>query len=66
MKEKKITITSKNITSKQWSVLLLELNLIKQAWKPYAKIELNAPGLKKILTYGTRSYDKDLFCEWTL
>ena len=59
MKEKKITITSKNITSKQWSVLLLELNLIKQAWKPYAKIELNAQGLKKILTYGTRSYDKD-------
>ena len=59
MKEKKITITSKNITPKQWSVLLLELNLIKQAWKPYAKIELNAPGLKKILTYGTRSYEKD-------
>tara|TARA_R100000353_G_scaffold118325_1_gene84316 strand:- start:411 stop:590 length:180 start_codon:yes stop_codon:yes gene_type:complete len=59
MKEKKITITSKNITSKQWSVLLLELNLMKQAWKPYAKIELNAPGLKKILTYGTRSYEKD-------
>ena len=50
MKEKKITITSKNITQKQWSVLLLELNLIKQAWSPYAKLEIQAPGLKKILT----------------
>tara|TARA_R100000742_G_C4163302_1_gene4131 strand:+ start:53 stop:238 length:186 start_codon:yes stop_codon:yes gene_type:complete len=57
MKEKKLTITSKNITSKQWSVLLLELNLIKQAWKPYAKIELNAPSLNKILKQGTKRYD---------
>ena len=57
MKEKKLTITSKNITQKQWSVLLLELNLIKQAWSPYAKLELHAPGLKKILTYGTKLND---------
>ena len=58
MKEKKLTITSKNITQKQWSVLLLELNLIKQAWAPYAKLEIHAPGLKKILTYGTKMYDE--------
>ena len=58
MKEKKLTITSKNITQKQWSILLLELNLIKQAWAPYAKLELHAPGLKKILTYGTKMYDE--------
>ena len=57
MKEKKLTITSKNITQKQWSVLLLELNLIKQVWAPYAKLELQAPGLKKILTYGTKLND---------
>jgi len=57
MKEKKLTITSKDITQKQWSILLLELNLIKQAWSPYAKLELHAPGLKKILTYGTKLND---------
>ncbi len=33
---KKITITSKDISTKQWTNLLLELNLIKKAWKPYA------------------------------
>ena len=59
MKEKKVTITNKNISQKQWSVLLLELNLIKQAWAGYAKLELHAPGLKKILTYGTRNNDKE-------
>ena len=59
MKEKKVTITSKNISQKQWSVLLLELNLIKKSWAGYANLELHAPGLKKILTYGTRNNDKE-------
>ena len=40
MKEKSITITSKDITSKQWAALVLELNLIRKAWVPYAKLEL--------------------------
>ena len=45
---KKITITSKNISQKQWINLLLELNLIKKSWSKYAKLELSAPGLKKL------------------
>jgi|TARA_R110002033_G_scaffold13926_2_gene41208 hypothetical protein len=57
MKEKKVTITSKDISQKQWSNLLLELNLIKTAWKSYAKLEMQAPGLKKILASGQRTYE---------
>ena len=57
MKEKALIIKSKNISPKQWSTLLLELNLIVQAWKPYATLELKAPGLKKVLGWGTRKYD---------
>tara|TARA_R100000458_G_C8108922_1_gene132508 strand:+ start:352 stop:537 length:186 start_codon:yes stop_codon:yes gene_type:complete len=57
MKEKVVKISSKNISPKQWSVLLLELNLLRQAWSKYAKLELEAPGLKKIITNGTRRYD---------
>ena len=53
MKEKKLTIISKNITQKQWSNLVLELNLVKKAWKPYADIELQGPGIKKIIAFGT-------------
>ena len=37
---KKITLISKDITQKQWSNLVLEMNLIKKSWSPYAKIEL--------------------------
>ena len=35
MKDKIITIKPKGITQKQWVNFLLELNLMKKAWKPY-------------------------------
>jgi|TARA_B100001964_G_scaffold24606_1_gene24518 hypothetical protein len=54
---KKLTITSENISSKQWSTLLIELNLIKEQWKPYAKLDINAPGINKIIAWGKRRYD---------
>jgi hypothetical protein len=54
---KKLTITSKNITQKQWSNLILELNIMKRQWKPYADIDIQAPGIKKIIAWGTSNYD---------
>jgi predicted transcriptional regulator len=54
---KKLTITSKDITSKQWSVLLLELNMIKKQWKKYANLEISTPGFSKIISWGKRRYD---------
>ena len=56
---KKITIVSNNITQKQWSNLVLELNLIKKAWKPYADIEIQGTGIKKIIAFGTRIGGED-------
>jgi hypothetical protein len=56
MKEKELTIKSKNISPKQWSTLLLELNLIVESWRPYATLELKAPGLKKVLGWGRRKH----------
>ena len=57
---KKVTITSKNINAKQWSNLILELNLIKKQWKPYAELEIEAPGIKKIIAWGTTNYDSKI------
>ena len=54
MKEKQLTITSNNISQKQWSNLVLELNLIKKAWAKYATLNIKAPGIKKIIAHGTR------------
>ena len=57
MKEKKLTITSKDITQKQWSNLILELNLIKKAWSSYATLNMQGTGVKKILAHGTKNFD---------
>ena len=56
---KKLTITSKDISQKQWSQLVLELNLIKKAWSSYASIDLQGPGIKKIIAFGTRVGSED-------
>ena len=58
MKEKEIIIKALKISPKQWSSLLLETNLMLEAWKPYAKLELKAPGLKKVLGWGRQSMMK--------
>ena len=58
MKEKKATITAKGASVKQWSDLILELNLIKKAWYRYGvTLDIQTPGIKKILSLGTRKYD---------
>ena len=55
---KKVTITSKNISPKQWNVLLLELNLMKRAWRPQAHLDIQAPGVNKVIKWGTKRYDE--------
>ena len=55
---RKVTISSNNISPKQWSVLLLELNMIKRSWERFAKLEIEAPEFKKVVKWGTRRYDE--------
>jgi hypothetical protein len=58
MKEKIITIKVDNALQGQWSHLLLELNLMKKAWKSFGvDMSMKAPGLKNVLTHGTRVND---------
>ena len=54
MKEKTITIKTNQISQRQYSTLLLELNIMKRQWKSYGvDIQLSAPSLKKIIALGT-------------
>jgi hypothetical protein len=58
MKEKIITIKVEGAAQGQWSSLLLELNLMKQAWKSYGvNINMKASGLKNVLNHGTKVND---------
>ena len=60
MKEKnKIIITAPNISSKQWSTLLLELNLMKSSWRPFGvKLDLQAQNFERIVNWGTKKHDE--------
>jgi|MGYP003129630153 hypothetical protein len=58
MKEKMITIKVKGAAQGQWSHLLLELNLMKKAWKPYGvDMNLKASGLRNVINHGTKVHD---------
>ena len=58
MKQKKAIITAKGASVKQWSDLMLELNLMKKSWHRYGvTINIQAPQLKKIISWGTKKYD---------
>ena len=58
MKDKTITITPRGISQKQWSSFLLELNLMKKAWKPFGvNVEIKASGLRNVLKWGTTVHD---------
>tara|TARA_Y100001972_G_scaffold126220_1_gene179431 strand:- start:1285 stop:1485 length:201 start_codon:yes stop_codon:yes gene_type:complete len=58
---KKVTIVGKNITPKQWSNLILELNLIRKQWKPYATFEIQGLGVKKIINNGTNMASTEFY-----
>ena len=58
MKDKIITIKVDGEEQGQWKSMLLEFNLMKQAWKSYGvDINIKAPGLKSILNHGTKVND---------
>ena len=58
MKDKTITLTPRGISQKQWSSFLLELNLMKKAWKPFGvNVEIKASGLRNVLKWGSTVHD---------
>ena len=58
MKDKEINIKVENITQKQWTNLLIELNLVSESWRPYGpKIKLKAKILERIIKWGRKTHD---------
>ena len=55
---KKAIITVKGASVKQWSDLMLELNLMKKSWRSYGvTLDIQTPGIKKIINWGTKKFD---------
>ena len=52
---KEINIKIKNISRKQWANLLIELNLVKQAWRRFGPIiDIKAKNFNQIIKWGRR------------
>ena len=51
---KTVTLNVEGISQGQWSTFLLELNLMKKAWRPYGvDVQLKAHSIKRIIQQGT-------------
>ena len=56
-----VTLNVDGISQGQWSTFLLELNLMKKAWKRYGvQVELKTPGINKIIAQGTSHGEKSV------
>ena len=54
---KEINIKIKNISPKQWANLLIELNLVKQAWRRFGPIiDIKAKNFNKIIKWGRKRH----------
>ena len=58
---KTVTINVEGASQSQWSTFLLEINLIKKAWRSYGvKVELKAHSINKIIALGTSNGEKSV------
>ena len=54
---KEINIKVNNISSKQWPLLLVELNLVARNWKKFGPIiDIKARNFNKIIKWGQRKH----------
>ena len=58
---KEVHIKVSNISPKQWSNLLLELNLVKSSWRRFGPdITIKARNLDKIVKWGQKIHGEDV------
>ena len=56
-KERSINLKVTNVTPKQWTNLVIELNLMADAWKPYGPtIKLKTHNFERIIKWGKRKH----------
>jgi len=55
---RKITLKTKGLSQKQYSTLVLELDLVSKSWKKFGvEINIEADGVDRIISWGNRKND---------
>jgi len=56
---RKITLTTNNISQRQWSTLILELNSMSKSWKRFGvDMKISALNAERIIKWGNKSHDE--------
>ena len=57
---KEINIKVSNISQKQWPLLLVELNLVAEAWRRYGpQMKIKAKNFDKIIKWGKKKHGEE-------
>ena len=57
---KEVHLKISNISPKQWTSLLIELNLVKSSWRRYGPdIKIKAKNFNKIIKWGRKTHGED-------
>ena len=57
---KEVHLKISNISPKQWTSLLIELNLVKSAWRRFGpEIKIKAKNFDKIIKWGRKTHGED-------
>jgi hypothetical protein len=59
---RKITLNIKGESVKQYSTLILELNLMAQSWSKYG-VSISLPGQERIIKWGKRKHNDPVLTE---
>ena len=57
---KEVHLKISNISPKQWTCLLIELNLVKSSWRRYGpQIKIKAKNFDRIIKWGKKTHGED-------
>tara|TARA_R100001132_G_C3225367_1_gene62228 strand:+ start:424 stop:621 length:198 start_codon:yes stop_codon:yes gene_type:complete len=62
MMSRKITLDIKGESSKQYSTLVLELNIMAKAWSKFG-VDITLPGQERIIKWGNRKHNGEIPAE---
>ena len=58
---KEIKIKVENASQKQWALLLIELNMLKNSWRRYGPmLSIKANNFNNIVRWGRKKHDENL------
>ena len=58
---KEVYLKISNISPKQWTSLLIELNLVKSSWRRFGPdIKIKATNFDKIIKWGRKKHGEDI------